>query len=297
MVSIVMATYNGSKFLKEQIDSILGQTYQNFEIVICDDCSEDSTWQILQGYAESDKRFRIYQNNENLGFKKNFEKVIRYAKGDYIALSDQDDIWNPDHLELLLQEMSGNIQLVCGRPTFVDENNNQLPDKFDYLKMDLIPSSIEDHARHIFLGVSPYQGASMLIKKEFFDKALPIPEEAKFHDSWFAAFACFYGGLVYLDKPTMRYRRLDKSVTKSSKHISAYRRFFWHVKNKNYLKDRPVFIDEIFKRVDNLTPSQIRLLNEFMKIHKRKNTLIGRISSIPYRLIHFKAIYASSIWK
>ena len=82
LVSVAMATYNGERFIKEQIDSILRQTIQSIEIVICDDCSTDNTWEILQEYAKYDLRFKIYRNDTNLGFCKNFEKAISLCHGD-----------------------------------------------------------------------------------------------------------------------------------------------------------------------------------------------------------------------
>ena len=100
-ISIAMTTYNGEKYLAEQLDSILSQTHTDWELIICDDCSTDSTWQILQEYAQKDSRIKIYKNEQNLGFKKNFEKAIGLCTGDYIALSDQDDVWFPEHLSLL----------------------------------------------------------------------------------------------------------------------------------------------------------------------------------------------------
>lgn len=88
-----MATYNGEKYLREQIDSIFNQTVQDFELIVCDDCSTDTTWNILLDYQVQDKRIKCYRDEENLGFKKNFEKAIGLCTGEYIALSDQDDVW------------------------------------------------------------------------------------------------------------------------------------------------------------------------------------------------------------
>ena len=81
MISIALASYNGSKYIREQIDSILAQTYQDFELIVCDDCSTDDTWQVLQEYAEKDNRIKIFENETNIGFKKNFEKAISLCKG------------------------------------------------------------------------------------------------------------------------------------------------------------------------------------------------------------------------
>lgn len=291
-----MATYNGAKYIREQIDSILSQTIQNFELVISDDCSKDNTWSILEEYAASDSRIRIFRNPENCGFKKNFEKAVLLCTGEYIALSDQDDIWDSDHLEILLNVMmDNNCDVVCARPVFVDENNKELPKEFDYFKMDNIPKTDNDIARHILLSTSSYQGASMLIRKTFFDKALPIPEGAYYHDSWFAILACFMGGLVYVDTPVLRYRRLDYSVTVKTMRVSAFRKIVGVTINKHSAFDRLFLIDAIRQRLDVFDDEQEKLLDTVEKILQRRNTLIGRIKSFPYLVRHFKAIYATDI--
>ena len=93
LISIAMTSYNGEKYIREQLDSILTQTYGNFELIICDDRSKDSTVEIIKDYCIKDSRIKLYVNEKNLGFKKNFEKAISLCKGEYIALSDQDDIY------------------------------------------------------------------------------------------------------------------------------------------------------------------------------------------------------------
>ena len=109
MIGIAMTTYNGEKYLKEQIDSILNQTVSDFELIVCDDVSSDSTMDILNDYAEKDDRVHVFRNEENLGFLKNFEKAIRICLdrgAEYVALSDQDDVWMKNHLEVLLNTIS-----------------------------------------------------------------------------------------------------------------------------------------------------------------------------------------------
>ena len=103
-----MATYNGGKYLREQLDSILTQTITDWELVVCDDCSKDSTVEILTSYQEQDDRIKIFVNEKNLGFKKNFEKAIGLCSGDYIALADQDDIWHENHLLIIIDRYQSN---------------------------------------------------------------------------------------------------------------------------------------------------------------------------------------------
>lgn len=295
MISIAMATYNGGKYLKEQIESILAQTIQDFELVVCDDCSTDETVSILNTYASEDNRIHVFVNERNLGFKKNFENAILKAQGDFVALCDQDDIWLPNHLESLYNAMTETTQVVCGKPVFVDENNNEIPDRYDYIKMYCYPPSNKDTIRHIFLSRSTYQGASMLIRKSFFDKALPIPEGAFFHDSWFAVLASFMEGFVFIDEPTMRYRRLSNSITYADVRISAAKRFCASIVYDYTTKDRLALIDGIRSRLKDMSPDFISFLNKIERMIKRGGSFWGRVANIPYKIYYFKAVFACDL--
>lgn len=292
MISIAMATYNGAKYIREQMDSLLSQTIQDFEIVICDDCSTDGTPSILKKYAALDPRIHVYNNDKNLGFKLNFEKVVSLTQGDYVALCDQDDIWFPNHIELLLRLSDCEADIICGRPVFVNEKGQKLPCKYDYLKMDYVPTNKIDVARHVILGFNSYQGASMLIKRTFFEKALPIPDGVDFHDAWFAALSAFMGGIKYVDAPTMHYRRLHDSVTISMKRKSAFRKFVGSILVNHVLTDRLSYIDAIRQRNIPISCEQKKFLDKVEIMLRRRISLCGRLCNIPYYLIHFKAIYA-----
>src|ERR1700754_726282 len=108
LVSIALCTYNGEKYISQQLDSILRQTHRNLEIIIVDDCSADNTFNIVKRYSILDSRIKCFRNEVNIGFNKNFEKAIKLATGDYIAISDQDDIWLPGKVELLLNNIGDN---------------------------------------------------------------------------------------------------------------------------------------------------------------------------------------------
>lgn len=215
MISIVLASYNGSKYIREQLDSILTQTYQDFELIICDDCSTDNTWQILEEYAEMDNRVKIYKNEKNLGFKKNFERGISLCNGEYIALSDQDDIWMETHLEVLLSIIKDNM-LVCGDAIFIDKSgtcestNRKLSDM--HYDMHSITNNLTRLKCLLFRG-NPYQGASMLFKKNFLKYVLPIPDKCAFHDEWFAMVATALNTFVYTFTIVNKYRLHSTSVT------------------------------------------------------------------------------------
>ena len=102
LVSVVLMTYNGEKYLKEQLDSILLQTYSNLEIIIVDDSSSDQSLDIANEIAAKDKRVRIHRNSINLGIERNFLKALSYVKGDLVCFSDQDDYWYGKKIEVLV---------------------------------------------------------------------------------------------------------------------------------------------------------------------------------------------------
>lgn len=213
MISIAMATYNGEKFIREQLDSILAQTITDWELIVCDDVSTDSTIAILEEYAKKDGRIQIHKNKVNLGFKRNFEKAISLCSSDYIALCDQDDIWYSNHLEVLYNQI-GNHSLSIGNSDIVDVNNQYLNKRMsDTDGIHFIPEDTKLLLYREFFYANPFQGASMLLKKDFALSCIPIPNEVHYHDTWISICACFADGLIYTYTPITRYRQHGKNVT------------------------------------------------------------------------------------
>lgn len=252
MISIAMTTYNGEKYLREQIDSILGQDYTNFELIICDDCSVDSTKDILHEYSIKDKRIHVHFNSKNLGFKENFVQSIQLCNGDFIALSDQDDVWDRSHLTKLVSKI-GNNYLVCGDALCFEvkngvKNNKYLLSELEQ-NLDIIKDSTSNIKRILFKG-NPYQGSSMLFSKEFKKIALPIPVAIPFHDVWFALVASCYTSFVYTNEVVNNYRQHEESVTKRSKNSL----FTSISKMPNYsanLRDRCIYSRHLKMLIDN----------------------------------------------
>ena len=112
-VSVVLCTYNGEKYIREQLDSILNQTYPIYEIIISDDCSTDSTISIVKEYAILNENIKVFCNKSNLGVANNFQKGLFKATGDYIAISDQDDIWMDNKVELLVSSIENDYLIVA----------------------------------------------------------------------------------------------------------------------------------------------------------------------------------------
>lgn len=130
--------------MPQQLDSILRQTHQNIEIVICDDYSQDGSLKLLAEYATKDNRIRFFKNDENLGYVKNFEKAISLCKGDFIAMADQDDIWSENHIEVLLENIGG-FDLIGANAELVDEKLKPLGDTMlSASKRDFLPQTQED---------------------------------------------------------------------------------------------------------------------------------------------------------
>jgi len=218
LISIAMCTYNGQRFLKEQIDSILNQSFTEIELIITDDCSTDNTWDILLQYKKQDSRIKIYKNKKNLGFVKNFEKAISLCSGEYIALTDQDDIWKRDKLKKFLKEIGSNI-LIYSDALLIDNNSK-------ILNKTLIAPGIlaTGKCNKSFLIYNSASGNTMMFKKELVSHILPIPKKISFHDIWIVFVAATVGTINITQEPMTYYRRYNEQITKTL--ISEYKSFF-----------------------------------------------------------------------
>jgi len=201
MISVALTTYNGEKFLREQLDSIYAQSYKNIEVIVCDDCSSDSTVGILEEYR-SKFGLKYYINEKNLGFVKNFEKAISLCTGDFIALSDQDDIWVVAKLETLINQI-GESDLIFADAVMIDDDEEIITDSF--MKANLLYYSKSDQFERL-LYRNFVQGASMLFRTELRERILPFPEEIPYHDWWIALTAASGSEIKYEEKALIKYR-------------------------------------------------------------------------------------------
>ncbi|MFL5774041.1 MAG: glycosyltransferase family 2 protein [Flavisolibacter sp.] len=200
LISVVMTTYNGEKFLEQQLDSVLQQTYPNIELIVIDDRSTDSTYEILSRYAERYPKMKLYENEVNLGFIKNFERGCGLANGEWIALCDQDDYWHPDKLSKMAAAI-GNAPMIYCNSLLCNEN------------MESIGVYISERA--VFQPIkSPLQqavfcriyGHASLITKALTRKATPFLDAIP-HDWWLSFVATLHGEIRYLDEPLVHYRQ------------------------------------------------------------------------------------------
>ncbi|NBC56698.1 MAG: glycosyltransferase [Bacteroidetes bacterium] len=199
LVSIVLCTFNGEKFIKEQIESILSQTYTNFELIICDDNSTDSTAYILEGYAQKDDRIKLLMNNKKLGYIKNFEKGIAQTRGEYIALSDQDDIWNNDKILKLQTNIKDNC-LIYSDSLIVNRHLKPLGKKMSTKKNMISTDNVLS-----FCLENSVSGHALMFKKSLLNNLFPFPPQVP-HDWWISFNAALIGKVKYLDETLVQYR-------------------------------------------------------------------------------------------
>lgn len=222
-VAVLISSYNGEKYLKEQLDSILRQTYQNIEIVIRDDGSKDETAEIIKLYQKEHDNI-ILQEGENLGFLKSFFKLLEFENADYFAFCDQDDIWLENKIELAVQALN---QADDSKPNMVFGNS----DYYDET-MHLIGKG-EQHKTFSFknsLYECVAQGMTMTINNEARKTILAnIPEKCLFHDWWTYMICSGMGNVLYSDETIVKYRRLPKNATAEGQSI--FKIFAWRIKN------------------------------------------------------------------
>lgn len=210
-ISVALCTYNGEQYLREQIESILGQSIPPDEIVVTDDRSTDATVRILEDYAAT-TCLRYVVNESQLGFVKNFEKAILMCRGEFILLSDQDDVWKPDKIERLLEAINDHL-LVYSNAQLVDARLNSL-DK-NLLDLDrIVPMTGRSNKAFVFQNC--VSGNTLMFRRDLVDLALPFPDGIPFHDGYLAFIASTCGTIGYVDEPLVLYRQHASNVTDSA---------------------------------------------------------------------------------
>jgi glycosyltransferase involved in cell wall biosynthesis len=208
LVSVVMCTYNGEKFIRQQIDSILSQTYRNIELVIVDDASTDNSVPIITGYANKDSRVKFFFNEKNLGYNKNFEKAFGLVQGNYLAPSDQDDVWEAGKIEIMMKEWpvgSSFVYSLSGDFWGDDLATRKEAPKVYY-------SDIDDTHKLVFN--SPVHGHACMFKKELLAICTPFPNDI-FYDWWISMHAASTGTIGCIPQTLTWHRVHDKNFSRT----------------------------------------------------------------------------------
>ena len=290
-ISVALASFNGEKYIEEQLYSILNQTLIPFEIIICDDNSTDNTIKIIEKISKVYSVIKIFKNKNKLGVIKNFSKAIELCSGDYIALSDQDDIWELNKLEYQLSVVQ-NHELKSNKLSAVlavhDLKTFEKPEKFllNSLWGKLGFNYLNPNKNISF--TNKYYGCTMLFNRTLFNHIMPIPNNIAMHDHWIALNASDLGAIVIIEKPLIKYRQHQNNVTTIPNSIS----FFLKIKNylksslaKNYKQKEILQLKEFLNRHNNQLPkNKIMKYNQIIKLKSQIN-LVRRVSfSIKHRI-------------
>jgi glycosyltransferase involved in cell wall biosynthesis len=213
-----MCTYNGARFVAEQLASIAAQTRPPDELVVCDDCSTDTTIEYIRDFARTAPfPVRVFENEKNVGSTKNFERAVELCKGDFIAFADQDDVWLPEKLRKLEEALANeSTALAFTDGDVVNESLRPLGQRvwrtirFGEEEQRLFR---EGRAFAVLLDHNVVTGAAMALKAEFKKLILPFPDDLVhdgipvIHDWWSALLIAAVGDVVFLSEPLFKYRQ------------------------------------------------------------------------------------------
>jgi glycosyltransferase involved in cell wall biosynthesis len=212
LVSIVLATYNGAKYLAAQLDSLLNQTYGYTEIIICDDASTDNTQTIIKDYAEKNNNISYYFHVTNIGVNKNFEFGFLKAKGNFIAVADQDDIWLPHKIETQLKLFTTN-NVVLTHSTSIRFTGDKIPTK----TVKKITHLFEGNDVRKLILRNSVSGHNIIFKTALLQQLLPIPSNI-YYDWWLVQTAACNGFVAATNNVLAYQRAHEQNVTIKKRH-------------------------------------------------------------------------------
>lgn len=273
LVSVAMATYNGAAYLKEQLSSILGQSYSNLEIIITDDASSDETLAILRDFERSHEKIKVFRHRVNQGITATFENSIKNCHGEFIAISDQDDIWELNKIEVLLNAME-NEDAICSDSELVDQSGRTLNKRISSLV-----NLKSFHSGVPFLMGICLPGHTLMMQGDFAKYIMPMPLEIMY-DRWISFCAAANNGIKYVHLPLVKYRQhntncfgVGKAKNKGN-HKTNKQKYLTKLNELNACAQAPVrdeetrqILEEMLNRF-NRKPSLARCLFFFRNRHK-----------------------------
>ena len=289
-VAIIMATYNGEKYIREQLDSILNSTYQDFELFIYDDGSRDETMAILKGYEETyPTKLHVHQNRVNLGVTANFLQATLNTTLDYIMFCDQDDVWKPDKIAKTLKRIR-NLETQLGKDLplavftdtlVVDKELNILNNSF-FCSNHLNPRKTD--LPHILME-NKLIGCTVMVNSALRKQlqAHRLPTQARFHDWWIAILASSMGKIGFLNEGTLLYRQHGGNVVGGNG-------FLPYVKNRiTALQKQKTALEQLYRQAaefliiyeDELSEEKKKILQEFCNL-EHEGFVKKRIHLIKY---------------
>lgn len=278
MVSIALATYNGSKYLNKQLLSIINQTLLPEEIIVVDDCSRDNTVEIINEIKKTFPNIHLYLNSENLGVVKTFKKAISKCNCNIIALCDQDDIWEVNKLQLCVEGLKKNTSnntvpsIVFTDLKMMDEQENLLGSTF-WEVQGYQPSKI--NFERLLIG-NIVTGCTIVMNESMKSEIVNMPDNTIMHDYWIAILALGIGNFIPLDCSPIKYRMHSNSVTVKSKisflqRIKLFMNIFFDTQ-RTYLEGNILQAEQILKVYESrLSLENQRHLKKFVSLGNKNN--------------------------
>ena len=215
-ISVVIASYNGSEFIREQLDSIRTQTLPPDEVIIADDCSDDGTFEICRQYiAEHDLRgWDVFRNPKNLGVSRNFREALKKSTGDYVFTCDQDDIWLPDKISVMTSAMNDNPAILLLASNYIPVKDGEKL-QHSYVKNlerddgEIIPMRLKDYW---LWNLRP--GCTFCFRRELLSCFSVMDIDTRLHDSMLWKYAIVSDGLYLMCRQLILYRRHGTNATR-----------------------------------------------------------------------------------
>lgn len=280
-ISVAMATYNGADYLEEQLISIVNQSIIPDEIIIVDDFSKDSTVEMIDRIREKYSFIKLYRNEVNLGPIQTFKKAVSLCTNEYVALCDQDDIWEKNKLELCFNQLKslGNNKpsIVFSDLKMIDTKGNLINDSF-WATQGYKPS--KTNLKELLIG-NIITGCTIMMNQKMKDEIARMPVGIIMHDYWIAIIAYSIGDYRIIADSLIKYRVHSTSVTVKSKitfieRVKLFLQVFWDYK-KLYLNPNIIQTELFFNIYKNeLSEGNSKLLEKFISL-KKYNSLYRRL--------------------
>lgn len=284
-IDILMATYNGEKYIEEQVLSLVNQTYSNWQLLIRDDGSTDKTLEILERLEKADNRIKILRDNKkNLGFNGNFEKLMKNSNSNYLMFCDQDDIWDKEKVE-----KTYNVMLKFEKefePILVHSDARIVDEKLNIIEEFFVKKRAKHKGLRTVLFSNCVQGCTIMINRYLKDKALPFITSMPY-DYYLALLAEMLGERVFMDESLMYYRQHVGNVIGTSKNEGKD-----DGKTSKTLEISMKSKNEIIKVIDNyshiLEPKRNKVIRDYISIYNNKNTIYRIFLILKRRYVFYR---------
>ena len=280
-IEILMATYNGETYIREQIDSIINQTYKNWVLLVRDDNSKDNTVSIIEEYEQKDSRIRLLRDKKgNLGFVRNFEELMANSLEDFIMFSDQDDYWIENRIEKYIEIITNLSSEDMEKPLLIHSNSFICDKELNIKKEKFISNCAEDKEFDIVFFNYIVQGSTALVNRKLVNLALPFSSKVTLHDRYLHLLAEFLGKRIFLDQSLMKYRQHDNNK------IGANYSIVKKILKKRYFnnEDRELILEIRNKYIENINKEKIMKIDDYLEVTDISKPKLSRL----YKSFNFK---------